>query len=425
MNAGTTVCRLCLKENHDTKSNHDDYSNKSGDPLEESLEQLVSQYLPIQIIKYDDSDYPFICSCCTSKIKQWHRFCTSCIDNDKIYMQRFLEQLTSNGRMFHQEEVMLPKEEMLDTFCEEITTDLYVEIEPADENESIGDPNDEICDDQNYYPLKAEMPNQQEPKIEDNEVKLKETEEVESAPKKPPKCPKKTPKSPKETPKSPKKTPKSPKKKKRKRPDDGLNLFLRKPCTRVTPKGEKPERRVAEMCPMCGKFVKDLKGHMGVHIDDRRYQCPHCPKTFVARNNFQNHVNIHTRAKMYKCDHCPKEFTLRNVLVTHLATHTKELKYVCPVCDKAFYQRTTFARHKRAHFAKRTVKCTECDRMFLSNGEMKHHFRKHLPVRPYPCTVCPQAFYRSSNLKVHMKIHERKKTDSIAIEVMPQDAYGE
>lgn len=165
---------------------------------------------------------------------------------------------------------MLPKEEMLDTFCEEMTTDLYVEIEPADENESIGDPNDEICDEQNYYPLKAEMPNQQEPKIEDNEVKFKETEEVESAPKKPPKCPKKTAKSPKETPKSPKKTPESPKKKKRKRPDDGLNLFLRKPCTRVTPKGEKPERRVAEMCPMCGKFVKDLKEHMRVHIDDRR-----------------------------------------------------------------------------------------------------------------------------------------------------------
>lgn len=384
MNAEYVVCRLCLNDEPDLESKNgnstnDDYTN-TEDCSEQTVEQLIRQYLPIQIMKAEDSGCPFICSCCISQINQWHRFCLNCIHNDRIYQEQLSEQQVIEEEVFHHEEVMLLKEEMLEVYHDDPEAqDQYLEMKPLDIIESLAVSNSEVCASQEYDPSNSEV---QEAKVE--ESKPKDSPQLKPAPKK--------------------------RGRPKKDPADDLNLFLRRPCgPRIKQTGEKPAQRLPEMCPICGKFVIVLKEHMRVHIDDRKYQCPHCPKTFVARDNFRRHVNIHTRAKMYKCNQCDKEYTQRNCLKAHLNTHTKDRKYACPVCEKTYYQHTGLARHKRKHFEQPSVKCLECDHMFYSNGEMRQHYRKHLKVRPFPCEICKSAFYRKENLRVHMKIHERKK----------------
>lgn len=161
--------------------------------------------------------------------------------------------------------------------------------------------------------------------------------------------------------------------------------------------------------------AEDLDKFLVEPLDDRiigrKYQCPHCPSSFAARNKFREHINVHTRLKMYKCDQCDKEYTRRDSLKLHKVTHSKERKYVCPVCEKTFYQRTALARHKRKHFEQPTVKCTECDYLTYSNCELRLHFKKHTNERPFVCELCGHTFYRKNNLKTHLERHRKNSME--------------
>nr|XP_019555401.2 zinc finger protein OZF-like [Aedes albopictus]XP_019555402.2 zinc finger protein OZF-like [Aedes albopictus] len=391
MNPVIPVCRLCLRDDPDHAFKNDDCTNSTENFSELPLTELVLKYLPVQIMTSESSEPPIICDCCASQIKQWHRFYTTCIDNDKIYHERLSEQLVHDGAVLHQEEVMLLKEEMLDIFGDFPET---VDIQNTDTKPLvIGETVEVSNNDENA--VVSEM--QVEVEMEEEVEMQAEVEDEEWKPKKANKKVKPSSQKPKVS------RPKS---------DDGLNLFLRRPCGPKSQRRKNPGPKEAEMCPICGKFVMVLKLHMRQHLDDRRFQCPHCPKAFVARGSYLEHVNIHTREKLYKCDQCDKEFAQRNGWKAHKATHAKEFKFPCPVCEKVYYQRSTLTTHKRIHFKLPTIKCPECDHMSFSNGELKLHFRKHLPDRPFVCELCGRAFNRKDTLTTHMKIHRKRNTDS-------------
>ncbi|XP_019555408.3 zinc finger protein 25 [Aedes albopictus] len=348
-----TLCRLCLKDGTDLNFAHNEIAGRSEDSPEQSLEQLVMQYLPIQIIKSEHSGYPFICGCCISQIKQWHRFCTSCIDNDTIYQKKLLseQQIHNDQSLNRQEKIVLKEEIMLESSHDDLTTEQYLGNEPTGtikvEDNSDNDHNRE--DTSNAEVQKAEAENKET--IPENIKEEKLVPEQYNFPKT--------------------------------HSAEDLDKFLVEPMD---------DRKIG-----------------------RKYQCPHCPSSFAARNKFREHINVHTRLKMYKCDQCDKEYTRRDSLKLHKVTHSKERKYVCPVCEKTFYQRTALARHKRKHFEQPTVKCTECDYMTYSNCELRLHFKKHLKERPFVCELCGHTFYRKNNLKTHLERHQKNATDKASL----------
>ncbi|XP_052862820.1 gastrula zinc finger protein XlCGF7.1-like [Anopheles cruzii] len=165
------------------------------------------------------------------------------------------------------------------------------------------------------------------------------------------------------------------------------------------------KRKRKSACEVCGQYRSNMAEHMRAHTNDRRFKCPHCPKSFVSASNRHSHVNIHTRQKMYKCDLCEKEYPTLNGLKQHRVTHEKKRVYLCPICGKSYYQQTNYARHRRTHLQERKIQCDSCDKVFMTRGDLRKHTITHLNVKPFACQVCDQRFNRRDNLKTHLKIH--------------------
>lgn len=381
------VCRLCLEERSSLDpSSYDDCMDNSLSS-EHKLEQLVLQYLPVQVIKTEDFDYPFICTGCTSLIYRWHKFCTSCVENDQIYQEK-LHYVVSDQKCIQQEKLMQLKDEIIEEYVEDSRKPgMYLEVEMVNMSEDADVLKNDSFASQHYSTSDSEE------RVLETKVEIQKKEKKNSV--------------------VSQKMKNSPNGRNRlKALVDNIGHSPRKVGRpRIYPVDYKaPPRR--EMCPVCGKFVALLSEHIRTHGTDEKYQCPYCEKDFITKSSWYRHLNIHTRAKEYKCEQCGKEFSQRNGLKAHWATHTKDRQYVCPVCEKSFYQRTSFYRHKRTHFEEPTIPCPECDHKFLCRGTMRNHLKKHLP-REFACEICGRAFYRNSNLTTHMKIHQRKGVSSV------------
>lgn len=374
------ICRLCFSDGPNLGpisdctvegGNHDGHGTPPPD-----LVQLIFRYLSIQVIKDETPSKSFICWACRKAIEEWHSFHQVCLRNDEIYKQQQQQQsqkVESEEQNLQDDckiaiELTMKEEKNGDDFEGSTDDDGDLPFEPVEVlGEDIGSDtsskaeSSEISADKSYSPnRKVPLKKRGRPRKE-NSVKEDYEEDSES-------------------------DTKSAKRK------------------RGRPKEEKRPKRV-EVCTICGKFIKNLPEHMRIHNNEKRHQCPYCPKAFVSASNYNSHVNIHTRAKMYKCNMCEKEYVMLNSLKQHQKTHLKERIYLCPVCGKAYYQPTGLARHKRTHFEEPKIKCSECDKMFLSNGDLRKHFSKHLNEKPFKCEVCNRGFSRKDNLRTHMKTH--------------------
>nr|XP_019555400.2 zinc finger protein 569-like [Aedes albopictus] len=386
------LCRLCLGTGSDLGLGPISEDNENvNTSSEQNLVQLILRYLSIQIIKAENPISSFICTSCKSLIENWHRFHTSCLENDEIYHQRVqaLHQANKSNELVLSVEL---KEERLDTATtgdENPPTEEHLDPD-YDPKESTSDEDDDACDDRDDdsdFDVASEYSTY--------EYEILESESDAKA--------------------------RSRKKKDNKADSKTVTSTCRRgrPRLKTVDDATSKVAKRAEVCTICGKFIKNLTEHMRIHNNERRHQCPYCAKSFVSASNYSSHVNIHTRAKMYKCDLCDKQYALLNSMKQHRITHFKDRIYLCPVCGKAYYQPTGLARHKRTHFEQPTIKCSECDKMFLTNGDLRKHFKKHLPEKPFSCEICSRAFNRKDNLKTHMKTHREKASKSVVVDKLP------
>lgn len=74
-------------------------------------------------------------------------------------------------------------------------------------------------------------------------------------------------------------------------------------------------------------------GHMrSVHEGLPAFSCPHCPKTFNEKPNFDYHMQDHTNHRPAQCDLCDKSFKNKQDLNSHLRVHNDVRNYMCDVC---------------------------------------------------------------------------------------------
>lgn len=359
------VCRLCLQDGPDLMSIYDEMISSTGESLELDVAQLVLQYLPIEIVKVESIAHPSICSDCRFQIEQWHQFYTSCLSNDDVYQERLMEKQLDSDYF-----PMPLKEEVMDDDDDDdaqSNAELYLEVEPVDVGVvTTGD-----------FPDSANA----DLKHDTNDSKIISPQKLEKLPKK------------------------------RGRPrltstERKLKQTAKRDSSGIKPSAKK-NYRYTKMCPICGIFFSNLPEHLRKHQNDRKYQCPHCPKTFIGRSNYFTHVNMHTREKMYKCTQCDKQYIYPKSLKMHLISHVGERTFECTICHKTYLQKNSLDRHRRNHFEEPKIECSECGHRFYTRGDLNKHITKHQTIKAFSCEICGRPFGRKDNLRTHMKVHQK------------------
>ncbi|XP_020817125.1 transcriptional repressor CTCF [Drosophila serrata] len=92
--------------------------------------------------------------------------------------------------------------------------------------------------------------------------------------------------------------------------------------------GEKCYR--CSLCSYASVTQRHLDSHMLVHLDEKPFQCEHCPMAFRQRQLLRRHINLmhdasyqppEPRAKVHKCPSCPRSFTHKGNLMRHMELH--------------------------------------------------------------------------------------------------------
>lgn len=124
-------------------------------------------------------------------------------------------------------------------------------------------------------------------------------------------------------------------------------------------------------------------------IENKRYSCQDCGKTYSRSDALNVHMRSHTGERPYPCNYCDKRFYSSSDAKKHERTHTGESPFVCDLCEKAFKERATMRKHKLTHSTEKPFKCDFCDRWFSrSEAVTKHINNKHNKDRIYSCEEC-------------------------------------
>ncbi|CAG9314650.1 unnamed protein product [Blepharisma stoltei] len=91
-------------------------------------------------------------------------------------------------------------------------------------------------------------------------------------------------------------------------------------------------------------------------MKDMVFNCPieGCNRSYKNKFNLDRHVEaLHMQDKKYQCPHCLKILSSKQNLNEHLFTHSGEKPYVCrePGCGMKFRQGSQLSAHKRIHVA--------------------------------------------------------------------------
>lgn len=109
----------------------------------------------------------------------------------------------------------------------------------------------------------------------------------------------------------------------------------------------------------------------------KRFQCPHCEKSFGKSSHLRDHIRTHTGDRPYRCQYCDKAFTQYSNLRTHTRIHTGERPFRCTHCSKSFTQAVTLRSHTRTHLGERSYHCKLCSKSFACFSGLKGHIRMH------------------------------------------------
>lgn len=106
------------------------------------------------------------------------------------------------------------------------------------------------------------------------------------------------------------------------------------------------------------KLKKYLQIHQRLHRNNRKHQCPNCPRAFYDRTSLIKHQNsIHNKT----CRICNKEFPTLELKNKHTLEHSSTY-YSCNFCDTTVKLKGSLLRHiKRKHLIE--VKDLDLDRI--------------------------------------------------------------
>ena len=108
-------------------------------------------------------------------------------------------------------------------------------------------------------------------------------------------------------------------------------------------------RKLKYNCDDCGKrfpFESDCTQHHLSHQTVKHHHCskPGCTRNFYSKGDLTKHEKMHLK-KMWKCELCPYMNKDQQNLKAHLRVHSNLKRYICPNCSKLFQYHMQLSRH--------------------------------------------------------------------------------
>lgn len=184
-------------------------------------------------------------------------------------------------------------------------------------------------------------------------------------------------------------------------------------------------------CDQCGrtfKYPSDLKKHLQIHTDVKKFVCADCNRTFRRLHQLNVHRRIHTGEKPYVCQRCGAKFRHDSTLTMHIRTRHDHLKpFSCDGCQKKFGRMSHLRKHQRNVCGRANARgnniivCKYCELIFGKRSDLKHHLftcekkpdrleRGDLMTTSiFVCETCGKEFTRLYDFKRHQLSHTDEK----------------
>ncbi|XP_023227442.1 zinc finger protein 337-like [Centruroides sculpturatus] len=150
--------------------------------------------------------------------------------------------------------------------------------------------------------------------------------------------------------------------------------------------------------------LKHVGEKEGKNIElEKPFLCAQCGAKFYRRQGLLRHMQqLHSDGELFECPHCDYKCKCKTNLKRHMELHTDRRRFVCEICGAAFHAFATLKEHNAyVHSEVRNFTCEQCGKGFKGRSGLKRHMRIHSDARPYVCH-CGQSYKRMSHLKRHM-----------------------
>ena len=108
-------------------------------------------------------------------------------------------------------------------------------------------------------------------------------------------------------------------------------------------------------CSKCGKsfpFSSDHNNHEISHHKVKMHHCIHpgCDKSYLCKGELMAHALTHKKGRLYRCHLCKYTSPDQRNLKAHMRVHSNLKRYLCTHCSKLFRCDTQLRRHiKKDH----------------------------------------------------------------------------
>ncbi|KAL6264118.1 hypothetical protein P5V15_004197 [Pogonomyrmex californicus] len=166
-------------------------------------------------------------------------------------------------------------------------------------------------------------------------------------------------------------------------------------------------------CDLCPKRYPDqasLARHRKTHTGDRPFQCLECQKNFPTSTALRRHLTQHnSQSQPLPCIYCGRRFMDKTSLTKHEESHMPidQRKYTCDICQKTFNHMTDLSMHKKHHDPDKKFDCEVCGREFNRLNNLQRHMLVHQQQQGaseeiLSCDVCGITYKFMSSLTRHM-----------------------
>ena len=172
--------------------------------------------------------------------------------------------------------------------------------------------------------------------------------------------------------------------------------------------------RESRDCEYCGKTLSS-KGNLDTHLK-RKHMKDINPDIQADTNADQMEDGDDNNAKI-ECElGCGKKFKIRKNMKTHVRLTHNGKRFKCDGCDKMFFSQANLERHQdQVHGRNEKVPCNVCNKTFKNNEYLLTHLEK---CGKHKCDICNESFYTGGKLRFHIKKEHEPKVTKVHCNVL-------